>query len=404
MTCSIYDTAWVAMIAKTVDGVTRYLFPSSFEYLLNIQQPDGGWGGSRLSSEVDCVLNSLAALLALSRHISQPYQLKPAFNDLQHRQTRAIYFLETKFSGWDVDSTTMSPGFQPLITKLLQMLEVEDIRFEFLGRQLSLRALPSKRTNHALAALYENVRTIATDSLEGRVGEMDFDRVGQHMISGSMMASPASTAAYLMNCTTWDDKAEAYLNHVVSVGDEQSFGGVPAKFPNTIFELTSVISILLGNGFEPTDLGIRTLSTAADFLQECLRLEAGVVGFAPYVVPDADNTARSLSVLALLGRNSSLQGLNDHYETREYFKTHTHDRNPSFRTNCLVLKALLDLVSGNSKQTPDRVLENSKQMMQIEKMVTFLCNCWWTTNGRIEDQSVSIQFQTLTDITNSVIE
>ena len=64
------------------------------------------------------------------------------------------------------------------------------------------------------------------------------------------------------------------------------------------------------------------------------------------------------------------------FETRGFFKTFTQERSPTFRTNCLVLKALLDLLPGNSEQAP-----------QIEKTVRFIANLWWTTNGEIEDQS-----------------
>lgn len=375
MTCSIYDTAWVSMIAKPANGQKRWLFPSSFQYLLDHQQHDGGWKTN--SSDIDGILNSLASLLAFCRHIANPYQLEAGLADLRYRKTRAIYFLEISFSYWDVESTATHPGFQPLVAKLLYLLQQEGIQFSFPGKELFLQIKENKRQDYSEAALYGSVRTAATCSLEGRVGDIDFDRIAQHKICGSMMASPASTAAYLMNCSTWDDEAEAYLSHIVSVGDRKSTGGVPTKFPTTVFEVTGLVAILLENGFSQKDLGTRTLKSTAEFLQDCLQLESGVTGFAPYVESDADNTAKAISALCLLGKTASPQGLIICYETREYFKTYTQDRSPSFRTNCHVLKALLDLLPNNSEQMP-----------QIEKVVNFLCNCWWTTNGQIEDQLV----------------
>ncbi len=43
MTCSVYDTAWVAMVSFDVNGHRQRLFPKSFQYLLGSQQDDGGW-------------------------------------------------------------------------------------------------------------------------------------------------------------------------------------------------------------------------------------------------------------------------------------------------------------------------------------------------------------------------
>ena len=374
LSCSVYDTAWVAMVIKNVNGQDQWLFPSSFEYLLNHQQHDGGWQTS--SSDADGILNTLAALLAYCKYIRYPLQLTPP-EDLGLKKDRAIYFLETQFAKCDVESMVTAIS-QPLFSKLLQMLEKEDIHFSFPGKDSLVHQRGRKKPNQSLAALYGYASTAVAHHVESRVGEIDFDRISQHKICGSMMASPAATAAYLMNCTSWDDEAEAYLNHIVSIGDNTSAGGVPSKIPTTVFEVTHVISMLLENGFTPQGLGAQALDNAAGFLHDCLQLESGVTGFAPYVEPDADNTAQTISTLCLLGRSVSPQELINRYETREHFKTYTEDRDPSFSTNCHVLQSLLHLLPSNTQLVP-----------RIEKCVRFICSAWWTTNGQIEDHSVS---------------
>jgi len=88
------------------------------------------------------------------------------------------------------------------------------------------------------------VQTTLIHTLEAFIGALDFDKVKHHkMPNGSMLGSPSSTAAYLMNCSTWDHEAEAYLravfDHQSSVGNR---GGFPSAFPSTLFE-TSWVSI-----------------------------------------------------------------------------------------------------------------------------------------------------------------
>ena len=376
LTCSIYDTAWVSMVTKSIEGHTQWLYPDAFECLLKTQHHDGGWHSS--SCDTDGILNTLAALLALCKHVTTPHQLQHLQDDLEHRRTRAVYYLETNLSQWDVSATT-SDGFEILVPKLLHLVAAEGFDFHFAGRAVleDLRAKAAVKINPSL--LYSAVRSSAARFLEGLIGEIDFDRVSQHRISGSIMSSPASTAAYLIHSTIWDQDAEDYLTHILSVGNERSFGGVPSQYPSTVFEVTQALSVLLANGFSHEELGFSYLENATDFLEACLQIDAGVTGSAPYMEADADNTAQTLSTLCSIGRIPSAQGLIVRFETRDFFKTYTQERNPSFRTNCLVLKALLDLLPGNTEQG-----------LQIEKTLKFIVNCWWTTNGRIEDQSNSV--------------
>ncbi|KAH8892550.1 hypothetical protein GQ53DRAFT_746074 [Thozetella sp. PMI_491] len=55
-----------------------------------------------------------------------------------------------------------------------------------------------------------------------------------------MMASPSSTAAYLMHVTDWDDEVETYLKHVIQYGVGSNSGAVPSAFPSMFFEYTWV--------------------------------------------------------------------------------------------------------------------------------------------------------------------
>ena len=86
--------------------------------------------------------------------------------------------------------------------------------------------------------------TTLLHSLEAFVGEIDFDMLKDRKTFGSMMGSPASTAAYLMNASRWDSEAEDYLRKVMDEGQGKGSGGVPSVFPMPVFEATWVLVLI----------------------------------------------------------------------------------------------------------------------------------------------------------------
>jgi hypothetical protein len=58
---------------------------------------------------------------------------------------------------------------------------------------------------------------------------------------------------------------------------------------------------------------------------------------APGCFPDADDTAKGIAALRILGTSASVNGLVQMFETADHFRTYPGERNPSFSANCNVL-------------------------------------------------------------------
>lgn len=177
-----------------------------------------------------------------------------------------------------------------------------------------------------------------------------------------------------MNCSTWDKECESYLHHVIDKCEGAGNGSVPGAFPTTIFEMSWVISTLLESGFVIEVLGNEQCEKIANILEDSFRARSGVVGFAHLVDADADDTAKVIVSLNLLGRPTSAADMVRVYETFDHFKTYSVEKNPSFSANCNSLKALL--CDTNIFQ----------YLPQIEKATTFICNRWWSCEADIEDK------------------
>lgn len=257
MTCSVYDTAWVANVVKTVAGVPQYLFPSAFSFVLDAQLPDGSWNAhyypedanqSILASPnasqnlLDSILPTMAALYTLNVHAASPHQLQPArfpAPSLHIRTARAAASLEKMLHKWRID-TCNAVGFEVLVPALLDLLGAQGFTFEFPDRPrlLKIRAAKIQRVQPLLS--HGKAPMTLLHSLEAfhdwNIKAFDIESVKDRLVRGSVMASPAATASYLIKSPTWDDEAEAYLRLAIECGEGRGKGGVPSAWPSTNFE------------------------------------------------------------------------------------------------------------------------------------------------------------------------
>ncbi|KAI0203005.1 Copalyl diphosphate synthase [Astrocystis sublimbata] len=374
MSVAAYDTAWVAMVTKVVDGQKQWLFPECFEYILSAQSEEGGWTIG-YGAQIDGILNTAAPLLALKRHQAEPLQLQHDAQDIANRIEKATSSLQKQLAAWDV-STTEHVGFEIIVPAMLEYLEKEDssLLFEFASKKPLMKINNAKLSRFRPEFLYGPRRFTALHSLESFIGKLDFDKVKHHRVHGSMLGSPSSTAAYMMHSSEWDDESEEYIKHVLQHAAGRGSGAVPSAFPSTHFEITWMLSTLLRAGFTQADLESPELTQMLDILSRSFEAEKGTLGFAPFFEADVDDTAKTISSLNMLGRPVSPNSLIEVFEAETHFRTYAGERDPSPTANCNALLALL--------HQPDVSLFSS----QILKVATFLVDFWWQADGKIVDK------------------
>ncbi|KAI6261173.1 hypothetical protein MCOR19_002596 [Pyricularia oryzae] len=371
MSCAIYDTAWVSMVTKTHDGEMQWLFPESFRVLLEEQDADGSWESS--ASQIDGILNTAAGLLSLIRHAKQPLQIAISGEDLQGRIERATTALQRQLDAWDV-SLTLHVGYEIILPSMLKLISSEGVEIGPWRGEAELMAVnAAKMSRFKPEYLYGKMQLTALHSLESFVGLIDFDKVAHHKSHGAIMSSPSATAAFLMNLSTWDDEAEQYLRDVVARGPGSGRGGVPSAFPSTNFEYTWILSTLIQAGFTADDLKSPELQKMASILSRSLQ-DNGIMGFSPGIEADVDDTAKALICLGSLGQTISPEGMIKAFERETHFQTYANERDPSFSANCNALLALLCQADPSSCSA------------QILKVVQFLSNAWWISDGPIKDK------------------
>ncbi|KAL8992649.1 MAG: hypothetical protein Q9169_006938 [Polycauliona sp. 2 TL-2023] len=377
---SIYSTAWVSMIPSPSKTIGYWLFPQAFDSILQRQLDSGGWSSLEASAgdrswDVDRILNTMAALLALS---VRRFSKAEVPMDIGERIARADTALKTMLQSWDVTSSD-SVAFEILVPSHLDMLEKYDLRYDFSARGHLMKLHERKLQQFKPESLYGKKPSTLLHSLEGLVGKIDFDRMTHHKVNGSMLYSPSSTAAYLMNIKTWDTEAEAYLRRSVR------YKGVPDLYPTNLFEISWALKILLDD-FPRHILMGHELNQIMDFLENVLETQHGLVGWsvqqplfkadytmlAPGTIDDADDTSSIIYILNDLGRDVAPQTMLDRFEGPDRFRSYAVETTPSLTVNANVLKCLL------------HVANPAQYTSQIVKATTYIINLWW--QGQIADK------------------
>ncbi|RMZ38924.1 terpene synthase family protein [Aspergillus flavus] len=366
MSGNIYDTAWIAMVRKPIEGKSVWAFPTAFQALLQQQSHCGSWGGT--TSELDSIASTLAALLALQRHAEDSYDADR--QDLNSRILKAKAFLDTALKGLNglLRTCTLPVSLELRLPAILDLLEAEGHTFDF--DRTYLNKIQSKKLSKInLDTIFSGPQSSLLHSLEALVGKIDFKGLAHYKVLGSMLASPSATAAYLMYNPVWDDEAEEYIQRAISNGAGHGSGLVAAGYPTTVFEWAWVTTNLIRHGIEPSS----RLKEVGKQIETEIELH-GVVGFVPKACPDADDTAKALAALALQGAQYSPQALVDRFEREKHFTTYLYETHTSISTNANVLTALV-LLSADDRYQP-----------QIEKCIRYLCDAWFQCDRMVKDK------------------
>ncbi|XP_038974271.1 ent-copalyl diphosphate synthase 1, chloroplastic-like [Phoenix dactylifera] len=282
---SAYDTAWVALV-KHQNGSGDPQFPSSLQWIIENQLPDGSWGDSIFLAH-DRIISTLACVVAL-----KSWNTHPDICD------RGISFLRDNM--WRLaqqEGELVLTGFEIAFPALLERAKALGLELPYddpalqdiyARRNLKLKRIPSD--------VLHKLPTTLLYSLEGLPG-LDWEKLfGPQCVDGSFQTSPASTAYALMQ--TNDEKCLKYLQKIVERFDR----GVPNLYPVDLFDRLWAVDRLerlgISRYFEPET------KQCLDFVYRYWTEEG--IGWTRYsTVNDVDDTSMGFRLLRLHGYHVS---------------------------------------------------------------------------------------------------
>jgi hypothetical protein len=231
---TIFETAMVASMdisfpmrsPDDVSASTKALrFPEAFKWVLAHQKAHGGWDAQVENSLLDCILNTIAGLLALLNfEKNQNTGLDVPFRSLATRIRKAQEYLDEKLQTWDPESDAHRMSIQ-LIPRLVKLLRAQKIHVPFLKRdaldEAVMGALSCHETTMALSTLYSWKKDFEMED-----PKFEKSRYG-------IMCSPSATALHMLETGTLDEDYVVYLQGAMEATGGR---GSPAMMPANLME------------------------------------------------------------------------------------------------------------------------------------------------------------------------
>lgn len=339
---SIYDTAQVIRHYPPPQGPEP-----AIEWLLNQQQPDGGWGEPSAPYARDSP--TLATILALHTY-KQSRQTTTAID-------AGLAFLRQQAEQWrDIPLDAMPVAVEMILPRLIQAANAAGLQIDPSPYHLLYKL--GERKCHFIQKSAPSAGSAPVHSWEAWGQE-----ASSHLSdpTGGIGHSPSATAAWLRQMSgrgshqTNYVAGQQYLRNAAAATGSHIPGVVPNVWPITSFEQVYGPYSLLITGIFQQPLFQDLLHQQAAALRLTLQREGGI-SFGEAFAPDVDDTALGLILLHLTGYPVDTNKLRQ-FKTGNHYYTFKGELNPSVFSNAHALYAL-GLLGENDTDTEQFLLQH----------------------------------------------
>ncbi|KAJ3580527.1 hypothetical protein NPX13_g34 [Xylaria arbuscula] len=168
-----------------------------------------------------------------------------------------------------------------------------------------------------------------------------------------------STAAYLINSSSWDEKAEEYLRSVVSTYRCGSQAGVPSAWPTSSSKVSQIAIALASAGPHVNETSTHRLSSLTRDVPDTQKKRALSSGS----VPDSIEAVKRFRVLPHANTTTSLNGSSGTCMTIEPLITSGNGLKVGFTANC---DAVLSMLEGEDRdQHLQQIAQTFRHLVNI---------------------------------------